>query len=470
MKKAFALVMIFAMLIALSVFSAAEENVALQVGDSFTFGTYDQNGNTSDGKEPIEWTVLAVEGDKALVITKLGLEAISYGPAMDLDAYEDPTLCWETSTLRSWLNDDFLSQAFSQEEQLSILESEIKTSDAHGECTTKDRLFCLSIDEADRYFGSNEAMACGVSESAKKDLKLDAGAVTDGYGIWWLRDMTNVAKKNGWNSTYNDVGNISGMYGTQPAKEGNGMPVFCDYLCTVRPAMWVQVGAVSKTNTDEETSAGQETGYEELGKGSKGAFVTALQNRLNELGYDLGKADGDYGKKTQTAVEKFQKMNNLNVTGIADAATQEALFADSAICAPITRKLNEKFSVNGLDITITSTKFTSQYNLGSVNANPTGIYLCVKLTITNNTGKALSSSVDGGLLMFDTLLDGKEQYGTFFPEKERGYSALMWGLGENTVANGATIDMVYLRDMPTSAKNSGSIELKFEDGTSYVVR
>lgn len=68
-----------------------------------------------------------------------------------------------------------------------------------------------------------------------------------------------------------------------------------------------------------------------LQKGSKGDEVIKLQNRLNELGYSVGRADGDFGNKTKTAIEQFQKDNGLEVTGIADAKTQELLFSDKVI-------------------------------------------------------------------------------------------------------------------------------------------
>ena len=74
-------------------------------------------------------------------------------------------------------------------------------------------------------------------------------------------------------------------------------------------------------------------------KGSKGDEVKKLQERLNELGYPVGRADGDFGNKTKSAIEEFQKDNGLEVTGIADAATQELLFSDE-----VNRKTNAESS------------------------------------------------------------------------------------------------------------------------------
>lgn len=62
-----------------------------------------------------------------------------------------------------------------------------------------------------------------------------------------------------------------------------------------------------------------------LRKGSKGAEVTYLQTKLTERGYSLGKIDGDFGSKTDTAVKQFQTDNSLAVDGIVGKNTWDAL-------------------------------------------------------------------------------------------------------------------------------------------------
>lgn len=56
-----------------------------------------------------------------------------------------------------------------------------------------------------------------------------------------------------------------------------------------------------------------------------GIDVKLLQERLNELGYDCGKVDGDYGQKTYSAVKHFQNDNNIAVDGIVTKQTCKAL-------------------------------------------------------------------------------------------------------------------------------------------------
>ncbi|MGH9251832.1 MAG: peptidoglycan-binding domain-containing protein, partial [Acidimicrobiales bacterium] len=61
----------------------------------------------------------------------------------------------------------------------------------------------------------------------------------------------------------------------------------------------------------------------ELGEG--GQAVLALQQRLVDLGYWLGSADGNYGQLTRQAVMAFQKAEGLGRDGVAGPITQGRL-------------------------------------------------------------------------------------------------------------------------------------------------
>lgn len=64
-----------------------------------------------------------------------------------------------------------------------------------------------------------------------------------------------------------------------------------------------------------------------LRKGSKGEYVTLLQTKLIQRGYDLSPygADGSFGAKTLSAVKAFQSDNGLTADGVVGAKTWEAL-------------------------------------------------------------------------------------------------------------------------------------------------
>ena len=78
-------------------------------------------------------------------------------------------------------------------------------------------------------------------------------------------------------------------------------------------------------------SGGSETPtYTTLSYGDSGAGVTALQNRLRELGYMTANATGNFGTATKSAVIEFQKAVGLTADGVAGQTTQTALFATDA--------------------------------------------------------------------------------------------------------------------------------------------
>ena len=161
----------------------------IKIGDSYTFGTYEQDNNTSNGKEAIEWTVLDKDGMSLLLVSKQALAWQQYNTS-----YTDVT--WENCTLRKWLNGTFLNNAFSTEEQAQIQNTTVSAdnnpqySTNPGNATT-DKVFLLSINEVEKYFNSNEARKCAPTAYAEAQgvwtsdtYKTPSGAATC---WWWLR-------------------------------------------------------------------------------------------------------------------------------------------------------------------------------------------------------------------------------------------------------------------------------------------
>ena len=64
--------------------------------------------------------------------------------------------------------------------------------------------------------------------------------------------------------------------------------------------------------------------------GSRGSEVTQIQQRLQELGYDPGAADGIFGTRTQQAVLAFQRDYGLSADGIVGEKTLAALGLSSS--------------------------------------------------------------------------------------------------------------------------------------------
>lgn len=173
-----------------------------QVGDVVEFGSYEQDGDTSNGKEPIEWRILAVEDNRAFVVSEKALEARAYN-----EDREDGNN-FGTSDLWGWFNDDFVNTAF--------------TSDEMEEIDGTPSL--LSVDEAKKYFKSNEDRQCYPTKHVLQQLGWDS----DESVGWWLGVTTD--------------GTSTSAPGVWPNGYVSSDAWFVDLpVGGVRPAMWVKM-------------------------------------------------------------------------------------------------------------------------------------------------------------------------------------------------------------------------------------
>ena len=193
-----------------------------QVGSYVYFGAYEQDNNTSNGKEDIEWLILEKKDDKALVISRYALDCQQYNASYT-------NITWEACSLRKWLNETFLWYAFSSEERNSIINSTI-TADKNPSFGTSpgndtmDQVFLLSITELSKYFKSQTIQCQGTAYCYAQ------GAYKAGNGncVWWLRtpgtDSKHVAFVN-----YDGSGSSGGSVNAETA--------------AVRPAIWIDFGS-----------------------------------------------------------------------------------------------------------------------------------------------------------------------------------------------------------------------------------
>lgn len=191
------------------------------VGNIIKFGSYPQS--EKDRKESIEWRVLVVENGKALLISKYALDCKPYNIK-----WEDTT--WEKCTLRKWLNSDFIKDAFIENEQNSILLSKV-TADKNPRYSTnqgndtEDKVFLLSVKEAEKYFKSYEKRKCKTT-----DIAVQNGAYVDEYNghcWWWLRSLGDYS---GSETHVMSDGSVD--------YDGNGVN---DDSLAVRPALWINL-------------------------------------------------------------------------------------------------------------------------------------------------------------------------------------------------------------------------------------
>lgn len=220
-----------------------------------SFGTYPQGWDGE--KRSLGWRVLDCKDDELLLLSSLVIDAKGYHNSLT-------GITWENCDLRKWLNDEFLKQAFSEYEQDTLIQRHrLENPDNEdyrtywgtwwGGNSTEDKVFLLSIQEAQKYFttgtpkrqeraaatgsgvtdkeyfyrtNGDDAMVFGWPTDYAKEQGVDLSALP--FSWWWLRSPG----MNGRNAAY-----ISGflasicVHGHEVTKAEGG----------VRPVLWLKL-------------------------------------------------------------------------------------------------------------------------------------------------------------------------------------------------------------------------------------
>ena len=196
---------------------------------------------------PIEWLVLARNGNKALLISRYGLDAQPYNA-------DYTSVTWETCTLRTWLNGTFYNKAFSSAEQAAILTTNVDNSknqcysgwSTSGGNNTQDKVFLLSYAEANKYFGVEYWKNTGARDNVKSRVAPTPYAIAQGAytsssnmtadsnvaGWWWLRSPGSYQSSAAYVSP-------NGSLRDHNVDSGSA---------SVRPALWVNIEALGATS------------------------------------------------------------------------------------------------------------------------------------------------------------------------------------------------------------------------------
>lgn len=180
----------------------------LESGSVVKYGAYEQDNDLTNGKEKIEWVVLDKNEESILVTSKYALDCQPYNTEL-------VSVSWENCTLRSWLNNEFVNEAFSDEEKVAI----------SNEFT--DQIFLLSEAEAREYFRSSDKRKCAPTTYAQAQ---GARIQTGRHCYWWLLN----AEIDKFAYRVDSYGGIN--------IKAEGPEVNKDYIA-VRPAMWIDLGA-----------------------------------------------------------------------------------------------------------------------------------------------------------------------------------------------------------------------------------
>ena len=136
----------------------------LKPGDTFEFGSYEQDSDLSNGTERIIWIVLEKEQDRVLLVSQKVLEKKPFRE----QSYN--RLTWKGDSLYEWLNTEFINSAFSSNEQGMIRE------------TNNGKVFIPSREEVNEYESIVGTWSC-----------LGTRYVRNGQGEarcnWWLRNI-----------------------------------------------------------------------------------------------------------------------------------------------------------------------------------------------------------------------------------------------------------------------------------------
>ncbi len=204
----------------------------LKKNDELTFGRYEQDNSSLDGLEPIEWVVLfanRTEG-KVLLISKYLLD---YQP---FNQKECST--WEDSSVRQWLNAEFLNTAFTATEQQVILPStEISKNNSiisladYNHAQFESMVWLLSIEEAKHFFNNDLDRSCSPTNYAIAQGVYAAKylEIYDEPTAWWM-----LRSNRYWSEENVDCVTSLGSFSNGNMTE----------RIAIRPCIWVEAKAV----------------------------------------------------------------------------------------------------------------------------------------------------------------------------------------------------------------------------------
>lgn len=240
------------------------------------FGKYKKDWR-KDEKEPLEWIVCAENDDYMVLISKDCIKKMSYSDNLEYG--------WKNSKIRAFINNDFINDAFSEEEKARILPkyAQNELNPVYGTGTgnssvdfvsipdTFDVAYLLNIDEWGCYDNSSPG---GFRILGKKN-----------YDSWWLRNSGMPTKK--FNALY-------------PIKTNNFLYCFVNAegkinyegqdssipICGVRPLIFVKKEETLSSNTvlkDELDKNGEANSFESKFLKAKNAFELLNNKKMKRL-------------------------------------------------------------------------------------------------------------------------------------------------------------------------------------------
>ena len=308
------------------------------VGNIVRFGHYEQDGVSTNGKEDIKWIVLAYDAttNKALLLSKYILDDRQFGEKRTSTSYKnygkrlDPIYPgWADSSVRKWINNTFITNAFSTEEQSQISTTTVSTPDykyydgsigASGGPNTQDKVFLLSSEEVKKYVKNSDTTAAPTQYAVQQGTSTyKYEETTEGLasGSWWFRNPRSSSEAY---MQYND----GLLYADVDFKEG------------IRPALWINLQddysdipekkPGSEKEPEVETIASNELSHE----GNESAEWYISDDGLYSIrAVEIKKTKTNtYSVTLQLRVESSKKVQDLEASF---ESTKELTFSDQGI-------------------------------------------------------------------------------------------------------------------------------------------
>lgn len=181
------------------------------------------------GVLPMPWQVLDKKDGKVLVISKYVIDCQAYHSVFYKVHWNDTSIC-------KWLDREFAQNYFSDREKQRIQSVYLGKKDdslymEEQENTVENKLFFLSIPEAEKYFRTEDERRARITSFGKRKIMW---ASFDVYAHWWLRTYST-----------DPVGTCHvTMYGDTTIHGGtilsNAYDEFYDHY-GVRPAMYINL-------------------------------------------------------------------------------------------------------------------------------------------------------------------------------------------------------------------------------------
>ena len=334
-----------------NVIYAEVQESAINPGDSFLFGSYEQDNDLENGEEPIEWIVLAREGNDVLLHSKYSLDNQSYH-------VPGGSIVWKDASLRAWLNQEFYQSAFSSSEQSAIVRIDLLNTSDEGNSewqtmsgdNTQDDIFLLSYLDANYFYGSNDARKNRGTEYAREQgARVWPYEETD----WWLRSPGKVQQEAAF------VGSNGDYYSTSAANKKGVRPALLLDLTVSRSDFHATLYAAAQSLFDDGSFEEAIAAFEALGSYANSASkipeirysqaMAAVNSREYDFAISIFEDLGDYlDSISQTRECRYLQAVDIQESGDVEQAIK--LFSKLGQYKDSMDRLIKCFAIQGISI------------------------------------------------------------------------------------------------------------------------